>query len=978
MNKLLFGLLVTGCLFIFLGCPHGYCDEPAKKPNPSRSSNGQPSALPLPSSLPIGKFQEVLHEFLRDGKYKQLGWQVDKGVRDTGPYIRGWNYGTHHTVRIFYSPEVMQWLLSGRSEAIPDGAMIVKEQYGQSPAASHDDKSEDELWESLKAWTIMIKDSQGSYDGWFWANPAKAAGDHESLDNHKYPYNHKDAGFGIYCMRCHAVTESPAVNKEYTFSSLRNIKGFHGHPVLFRVDQSWRAKPKKKAIKLVSKKENPNEVDPDGAHTRCLNPIDPSVCPTRRSEDFLSHFKSIPEQTEDAVLHIPPVTHDRVVRAPADKVSTQAFVTSNQCMSCHAGLVGEFGPIMFAHTEDTSQYKNGTSKYGGEGIDYSPYGEWRWSPMGLAGRDPIFYAQMETELAILDKEFADDPEKKEMISANLVSTCLRCHGAMGKHQFDLDHQASGDPHAKFELANIYEHNSVFEKQTKADQYGALARDGISCTVCHRMQPREQPADDDRPYLQFFLETSITGNFHLGPPGELYGPYKDKDISVYPMEHGIGFKPKHSEYIKSSRMCGTCHTVNLPVVDFPNHEGDEGNELSRAEAIPEFRDFHHHVEQATYLEWLNSAYENEFNTSNPSAQTCQDCHMSRNLKSLAHPNASIDKIQTQVAIIQDTSYPDAENLAPHDKIQVRQRNEYSRHNFSGLNMFLVEMFNQFDDVLGVRKVDYMTGTEQLPHAKDNFLLTAREKTAEVNVETEATGLNQIEAKVLVRSKVGHRFPSGVGFRRAFLEVVAVDSKGKVVWGSGRTNGLGMLVDGDGQVLKTEFLQPDESGEQQFQPHHQEITSQDQAQIYETLLCNQGGTFTTSFIHGCVIVKDNRLLPLGWTRKGPDPRSLNGKFLEATFPQGKAEADPRYGDGSGSDETVYRITLPTGIKTSDVKVRATLYYQSIPPYFLRTIFETTPDSPAAKRLHYICSNLDLNDTPMQDWKLKIVSDEKPVSE
>ena len=27
-------------------------------------------------------------------------------------------------------------------------------------------------------------------------------------------------------------------------------------------------------------------------------------------------------------------------------------------------------------------------------VNVSPYGEWRWSPMGLAGRDPIFFAQL--------------------------------------------------------------------------------------------------------------------------------------------------------------------------------------------------------------------------------------------------------------------------------------------------------------------------------------------------------------------------------------------------------------------------------------------------------------------------------------------------------------------------------------------------------------------------------------------------------
>ena len=31
-------------------------------------------------------------------------------------------------------------------------------------------------------------------------------------------------------------------------------------------------------------------------------------------------------------------------------------------------------------------------------MNVSPFGEWRWSPMGLAGRDPIFYAQWTAKL----------------------------------------------------------------------------------------------------------------------------------------------------------------------------------------------------------------------------------------------------------------------------------------------------------------------------------------------------------------------------------------------------------------------------------------------------------------------------------------------------------------------------------------------------------------------------------------------------
>src|SRR5439155_23106837 len=144
-----------------------------------------------------------------------------------------------------------------------------------------------------------------------------------------------------------------------------------------------------------------------------------------------------------------------------------------------------------------------------------------------------------------------------------------CHGAMGKRQFDLDHPGGT---AKFSLDQVHAAGGHPDAG-----YGALARDGVSCAVCHRMQPRQQPAGDKRPYLQFFLETSITGNFNLGPKGEVYGPFKDEELSPYAMEHGTGLKPKHSEFLKSSQLCGTCHTVALPAIDRkldPGHAPDE--------------------------------------------------------------------------------------------------------------------------------------------------------------------------------------------------------------------------------------------------------------------------------------------------------------------------------------------------------------------------------------------------------------------
>ena len=75
--------------------------------------------------------------------------------------------------------------------------------------------------------------------------------------------------------------------------------------------------------------------------------------------------------------------------------------------------------------------------------------------------------------------------------------------------------------------------------------------------------------------------------------------------------------------------------------------------------------------------------------------------------------------------------------------------------------------------------------------------------------EVTSLNEnskyLEASVRVENLAGHGFPSGVGFRRAFLTFEVLDAKGLVLWASGRTNSVGAIVKGvSEEVLPTEFF------------------------------------------------------------------------------------------------------------------------------------------------------------------------------
>ena len=53
------------------------------------------SGLPLPSSMSPDAFHDKLLAFLQNTEYVKLQWCVDKGVRDTGPFVSGTYLGVH-------------------------------------------------------------------------------------------------------------------------------------------------------------------------------------------------------------------------------------------------------------------------------------------------------------------------------------------------------------------------------------------------------------------------------------------------------------------------------------------------------------------------------------------------------------------------------------------------------------------------------------------------------------------------------------------------------------------------------------------------------------------------------------------------------------------------------------------------------------------------------------------------------------------
>ncbi len=930
-----------------------------------------------PAALPLNEYEEKLGDFLGGFCHRSeaLGWVRDKAVRDTGPFTarledgvwKGEYGGTHAPVVIWYSPEMVAWMKVNRppqeSDApenpppVPDGAVMVKEMY-PAPAAAC--ASIDPLYLlPTSGAAIMVRDREASHDGWFWGwfgwsgwDPDWPAGPQNRLAY---------MGFGQYCVNCHASAEN-----DLTFASTRNLQGEPGQPLVFLSQHFYDTEPVPSHHRLVSL---PSDDAPRlGQPLYLYNPA------------FTEALPATPLERRDwgdvEAIRIPSETYDNVWVEAGEPSAASEFVTSDQCIGCHdAGGTG----LQFDMTQPNPHNPQGDTL-----LNLSPYATWKTSPMGLGGRDPIFYSQLASETQTFHRE----------VSETVQDTCLGCHGILGQRQWAIDQGGKSKKDGTCEpflrqYANAIPYPDGNPQAHLAD-YGALARDGISCTSCHRMlvgQGPDNPAMKEpenhclaqrqaflNPQNKGFAKT-FTGSFLVGPPDELYGPFEDPKTK--PMDHSLGIEPVERAAMRNSQVCGTCHTVHLPVM--------VGEEV-----------LGYTYEQTTYPEWLFSAYRTG-ETADGSlpggagdrAQSCQGCHM-------ASRDAAGNPFRSKIAGIQEFSnFPETEyDLGPED-IDLEVREGFARHTLVGLNVFFVKMAQQFPDLLGIRTQDPMLvskGLDPLILTEQKMLDQAGATTAAVEVGNLKIAEGTLQAQVTVTSRVGHKFPSGVGFRRAFLEFQVFDALGDELWASGRTDGVGRLIDGAGQVLPGELWWNDDCSERlypgnpAYQPHYQVITGQDQVQIYQELVtappdgaasqCGHDieptGPLTTSFLSICGHLKDNRILPHGFLpfeERVEIARALGaGKDLAEDTGAVAVGGDPDYLEG-GKDSLLYTVDLAE-MDGTPAWVRATLYYQAIPPYFLQDRF-CTSKSHDTERLYFLTGHLNLEGTEAADWKLELVS-------
>ena len=133
-----------------------------------------------------------------------------------------------------------------------------------------------------------------------------------------------------------------------------------------------------------------------------------------------------------------------------------------------------------------------------------------------------------------------------------------------------------------------------------------------------------------------------------------------------------------------------------------------------------------------------------------------------------------------------------------------------------------------------------GVDSIVSGEREMTEQAENRTATIRVsEVRAEG-GALNARVTVVNLTGHKLPSGVGMRRAFIHFEVFDAERKLLWSSGRTNGAGVIIDQNGSPIAGELWWESDCSARikpmarMHQPHYEAISRQDQAQIYEQLV------------------------------------------------------------------------------------------------------------------------------------------------
>jgi hypothetical protein len=359
-------------------------------------------------------------------------------------------------------------------------------------------------------------------------------------------------------------------------------------------------------------------------------------------------------------------------------------------------------------------------------------------------------------------------------------------------------------------------------------------------------------------------SSYTGDYVIetttDPPNRvIFGPYEQPMVD--PMQQAAAFIPTFGAHKMTSEECGTCHTLYTPVVDDAT-----GN------PIPDTK----FPEQTTYLEWKYAGVQ----------QTCQDCHL---------PDA--------VGPVVISNRPR----------WLGSRTPFGQHHFVGGNTFMVDLHRTNAVDLGMT-----ADTVHFDATLARTLTQLATNTALLTVGATRREGGRLEVTVDVTNLAGHKLPSGLPSRRAWLHVTVVDSTSAVVFESGRPLTDGRIEGNDAETDPTTW-----------EPHYTMIETADQVQIYEPIMRSVSGQVTHTLLYANEYVKDNRLLPAGFVKE----------FAEDDIAvYGLAHNDDDF--VGGSDQVVYTVDV-VDAAAGALEVTVELLFQTVSNTFLTDLAQTTTD-------------------------------------
>jgi hypothetical protein len=288
------------------------------------------------------------------------------------------------------------------------------------------------------------------------------------------------------------------------------------------------------------------------------------------------------------------------------------------------------------------------------------------------------------------------------------------------------------------------------------------------------------------------------------------------------------------------------------------------------------------EQMIYTEWENSSF-----ASGTTAQSCQDCHM---------PKTDGVTISTRPNFL-------------------AARNDFSRHTLVGANTTMLDILSRNKVELGVTADGFDTAI-----TRTRAMLASA---ADIEIVSQNLVGDELTVQLRVNNRSGHKLPSGYPSRRVYIHFIVRDDTGDIIFESGKTNSDGSIVAADADTNLS-----------LYESHYDEITQQDQVQIYEAIMSDTDSNVTYTLLRAASYLKDNRLPPAGFDKN---------VVVDDVRVWGEAMADNNF--NSGSDLVTYKINIGSA-SINTIHYTAELKYQSLAYGFVKDLFLDNNNPEVAK--------------------------------